>query len=313
MKKRIRALAGALLSFAVCGGALAQQEIDEPALDPIFGQKRPEREPIEITNDDEFDDYDGRWRPLRGFVGVLTFLTPSSTDLSLGVGPVYQPDYFGSDDYEFEADPQVYVKFRNFVFFDNDGADLALFGFSGFSFGPSLRIVGDRREDENPILEGLGDVGATVELGGFAATTFRDRFSVRFKVRRGIATGHRGLIVDASSTALLFRYGRFSTSVTAQTSWIGDRYADTYFSVTPTQSAASGLNVFDADRGFRDIGGSLNAYINVGKRWSLNPYFTYNYIFDGIAETPIIADFGDRHQYTVGFHIQRQFEFSMLK
>ena len=243
----------------------------------------------------------------------MTLLTPASTDLSVGVGPVYQPDYFGSDDFEIEADPQVYVKFRNFVFFDNDGADFALFGLSGFSFGPSIRIVGDRDESENPALQGLGDVGATVELGGFAATTFMDRFSVRFKVRRGVATGHRGLIVDASSTALLFRYGRVSTSLTAQTSWIGNQYADTFFSVTPQQSLASGLNEFDANRGFRDIGGSLNAFINVGKRWSLNPYITYNYIFDGIAETPIIADFGDRHQYTVGFHIQRQFELSMFR
>jgi outer membrane scaffolding protein for murein synthesis (MipA/OmpV family) len=251
---------------------------------------------------------DTRWHPLRDFVGVLTFLAPSNTDLSLGVGPVYRPDYFGSDDYELEPDPEVYIKFRNFVFLDNDGADFALFGFSGFSFGPSVRLVGDRDEDDNPALAGLGDVDHTLEVGGFAATKFVDRFLFRFKIRKGVAGGHDGLIVDAAGTALLFRYGRVSTSFSGNASWIGNRYADTYFSVSPTQSAASGMPVYDAPRGMRDIGGSFNAYVNVGKRWSINPYVSYRYIFDDFAATPFIALEGDRNQYVAGFHLMREFE-----
>jgi len=303
--------AGLAAAALAAAPAMAQQNIDEPRLSPFFGNPQPDREnrQDEPINDDEYDDQG--WNPLRGFVGVLTFLTPESTDLSLGLGPVYKPDYFGSNDYEWEVDPQVYIKFRNFVFLDDDGADIALFGFSRFSFGPSIRIVGDREESENPALVGLGDVGTTVELGGFAATTFLKRYSVRFKVRKGIATGHRGLIVDASSTALLFRYKRLSTSITAQTSWIGNNYADAYFSVTPAQSLASGLPVYDARRGFRDIGGSFNAYINVGKRWSVNPYISYRYIFDDIANTPIIAQEGNRNQYVAGFHLMREFELNI--
>ncbi len=306
-----------MASAAVCvavlsagSAALAQSEIDEPRLDPIFGERTPERERERerIRNDDEFDNEKG-WRPLRDFIGVFTFLTPETTDLSIGVGPVYRPDYFGSDDYEFRPDPEVYVKFRNFVFLDNDGADFALFGFSGFSFGPSFRVVGDRDEDDNIALAGLGDIDHTFEVGGFAATKFVDRFLFRAKVRKGVVGGHDGLIVDATGTALLFRVGRLSTSISGQAAWIGDRYADTYFSVTPAQAVASGLSEYDAGRGMRDVGGSFNAYINIGKRWSLNPYVSYRYIFDNIADTPIIDQFGDRNQYAVGFHLMRQFEF----
>ncbi len=310
MKTKIMAFAGAALAGTLfIDGAAAQQSIDEPYLDPIFGTKRPAPKQPEVINDEE---YAGEVQRARGLVGILTFLTPDTTDLSVGVGPVVQPDYFGSDDFELEADPQVYVKFRNFVFLDDDGADFALFGFSGFSFGPSLRIVGDRRENENPALVGLGDIGTTFELGGFAATTFADSVSFRFKVRRGVATGHRGLIVDASSTALLFRWGPVSTSVTGQTSWIGENYADAFFSVTPDQSLASGLAEYDAQRGFRDVGGSFNAYINVGKRWSINPYISYRYVLDEYAETPIIRDLGDRNQFVVGFHLMREFSFNMF-
>ncbi len=307
LSKLVKILAGSA-ALVAAGPAFAQQQIDEPKLDPIFGQKRADApdERERIKNDDEFD-YDKGWHPLRDFVGVLTFLAPSNTDLSIGVGPEYRPDYFGSDDYEWVADPEVYVKFRNFVFLDNDGADIALFGFSGFSFGPSLRVVNNRQEEDNIALTGLGDIDRTLEVGGFAATKFVDRFLVRFKVRKGIVGGHDGLIVDAAGTALLFRYGRLSTSVSAHAAWVGERYADTYFSVSPAQSLTSGLPVYDAPRGMRDIGGSFNAYINIGKRWSLNPYVRYSYIFDDFAAAPIIATYGDQNQYRAGFHLMREF------
>lgn len=310
MKKSILKLAAAagLASACLFSPALAQQQIDEPRLDPIFGEKgkssnddRPR-----VTNDDEFD-HDKKWHPLRDFVGVFTFLAPSNTDLSIGVGPEYRPDYFGSDDFEWRADPEVYVKFRNFVFLDNDGADIALVGFSGFSFGPSIRLVGDRDENDNPALAGLGDIDHTFEVGGFAATKFLDRFLFRAKIRKGVVGGHDGLSVDAAGTALLFRYGRISTSVSGNATWIGNRYADTYFSINPAQASASGYQVYDAGRGIRDVGGSFNAYINIMKRWSLNPYVSYRYIMPEFAETPFIELNGDQNQYVAGFHLMREF------
>lgn len=285
------------------------QQIDDPAIRPLlFGPPRSDQDPEEedawrITLGEE----DGN----AGFFGILTFLTPDATNLSLGIGPEYEPDYFGSDDYEFTADPQVFVKFRNFLFLDDDGASFGLLGFSSFRFGPTLRIRGRRDQDDNPALFGLGDVGTTFEFGGFAATTFLDRFSINAKVRHGIKTGHRGTVVDGNFTALLFRAGPMSISTSAQATWIGDRFADAYFSVTPEQSARSQgvLEVYDADSGFRNVGGSVNVYINIGDRWSLNPYASYDYIFDDYAETPIIRDFGDRDQFRVGFHIMREFTF----
>ncbi len=296
-------------------GDASQQSIDEPRLDPLFGRGRPtpvdEIDTLEPLNDDEFDN-DRSWSPFRGFVGVLTFLAPETTNLSIGVGPEFKPDYFGSDDYEVEPDPQVFVKFRNFVFLDNDGADLALFGFSGFSFGPSIRVAGRRQENENVALNGLGDIGFTFEAGGFVATSFINRINLRGKIRKGVAGGHDGLIIDAQSTILLFRTRRFSASASGTATWIDDSYADTFFSVTAAQSAASGLDQFDADAGIRDIGASLNGYINIGKRWSLNPFVQYTRITNDIAETPIISQFGSRDQVRIGFHLQREFQFEMF-
>lgn len=302
----------AFLTPAVTTPAAAQNQADEPRLDPIFG-KRPAAPVEEIgpMNDDEYDEPRG-WDPFGGFVGAITLLVPETTNLSVGVGPAYQPDYFGSDDYQFVADPQVFIRVRNFLFLDDDGADLALVGFSGFAIGPSIRLIGDRDERENPALQGLGDIDMAFEAGGFIATTFLDRVLVRAKARKGIAGGHRGLIIDGAGTVMLFTTRRFSAAFSGQVAWIDDEYADTYFSVDNAQSIASGLPMYDAGAGFRDVGGSVNGYINLGKKWSLNPYVRYRRIFRGISDTPIIDQFGSRDQYIVGFHIMREFKFNMF-
>lgn len=349
---------GAALSLAIWfagGQALAQQNIDEPNLSPMFfgeteeerrekieKEREERREAIRISQQQSEDGQsidEPRLRPLlfgpardrddadpnkalvslgerdenRSFFSGVTALIPAETDLSIGVGPVYEPDYFGSDDYEFNADPQVYVKFRNFVLLDDDGADIALLGFSRFRVGPTLRIRGRRDQDENPALRGLGDVGTTFEFGGFVATTFADRFAAKAKIRHGLKTGHRGTVIDGTLTALVFRTDAFSMSTAAQMTWVGNRFADAFFTVTPEQSIASGgvLAPFEADAGFRNVGASVTGYINIAKRWSINPYATYNYIFDGFADTPIIDQFGDRNQFQIGFHIQREFNFRM--
>ncbi|WP_428408849.1 MipA/OmpV family protein [Hyphococcus sp.] len=289
----------------------AEQERDANALDDpktrplIFGDGPEGEDPVagRITLGEKDDN--------RNFFGALNFLIPDETNLSLGIGPIYRPDYFGSDDYEFGADPQVYVKFRNFVFLDDDGVDFGIVGFSRFRAGPSIKIRGRRDQDENPALDGLGDVGTTFEMGGFVATTFLDRFAFKAKARHAIKTGHHGTVVDGYLTALLFRAGPVSLAASGQATWVDDDFADAYFSITPEQSAATGgrLDPYDVDSGFRDVGGSVNAYINIGDRWSLNPYASYQYIFRDYAESPIIADYGDRNQFTFGFHIMREFTF----
>ncbi len=284
------------------------QYIDEPRLDPLLFGPEYEDPEADVTGTRIVSPDDSE---RRGFFSALNFLVPDETNLSLGVGPVYKPDYFGSNDYEFDADPQVYVKVRNFLFLDDDGADIALFGFSRFRIGPSLKIRGRRDQDDNPALQGLGDVGTTFEFGGFVSTTFLDRFSAKARVRHGLKTGHRGTVIDGTLTTLIFRTDALSLATAGQARWVGERYADAYFSVTPEQSAASMgvLPVYDANAGFESVGGSVTAYINIADRWSLNPYAEYRYIFDGFADTPIIDQFGDRNQIVIGFHLMREFSF----
>ena len=285
------------------------QTLDEPRVSPlIFGPSYDDKVDVTGTRVSTGED-DGNV----GFFGSFSLLIPDETNLSVGVGPVYEPDYYGSDDYEFNVDPQIYIKFRNFVFLDDDGVDLALFGFSRFRVGPTIKIRGRRDQDDNPALQGLGDVGTTFEFGGFVATTFLDRFATKVKVRHGLKTGHRGTVIDGALTALAFRTKPVSLAVSGRATWVGNRYAEAFYEVSAEQSARSGgrLAVFNADAGFERVGVNATAYINIRERWSLNPYASYDLILDDFANTPIIDEFGNRNQLTVGFHLMREFDLRM--
>ena len=74
-------------------------------------------------------------------------------------------------------------------------------------------------------------------------------------------------------------------------------------------NSLANLPVYNASAGLRDVGGSVNAYINVLDKWSVNPYASYTYIFDEFAASPIIDQFGSRNQFKVGIHFMREFRF----
>ena len=249
------------------------------------------------------------WRNYSGFQSALTLLVPDTTQALVGVGPQIEPDYFGSDNYRVDEDPQAYIRIRDFTFFDDDGAEFAVLGFKRFRLGPTLRVQGKREPDDNPALIGLDRIGKTFEFGGFGATSFRDRYTIKIKYRHAIKTGHRGGIVDAQGSMLLFQRGPVSTSLGATGTWIGNNYADAFFDISEAEAARSGLPRYAVGSGFRDVSGIFNAFVRVGSKWALNPYFQYHYILPDYAASPIVQDFGSRHQYVAGVHLMREFRF----
>lgn len=249
---------------------------------------------------------DRRWRPFEGFTALAEVLVPERTQLLFGVGPQFQPDYFGSNNYEVRADPQVYIRVNNLIFSPETGAEFGVFGVNNIRFGPTLKIVGNRNTNDNPSLAGLDPVGRTVELGGFGAMDIRDRYTIKIRYRHALAMGHRGARINGEASMLLYQRGRISTSLSATTTWMGNNFADAYFSVSEAEAARSVFPAFHAESGFRDLGGSLNGFIRLGERWALHPYAFYSYVLPSAADSPIVSQTGSRHQYTVGLHFMRE-------
>lgn len=257
----------------------------------------------------ESDPHAGHWHRFGGFTAMTDLLVPETTQLLFGVGPQFQPNYFGSNNYEVRPDPQVYIRVNNFIFSNETGAEFGIFGVNNIRFGPTLKIVGNRNERDNPELAGLNPVGRTVEFGGFGAMDIRDRYTIKIRYRHALASGHRGSRISGEGSMLLYQRGRISTSLSATTTWMGNDYAEAYFGVSAEEARRSRFPEFRAESGFRDLGGSLNGFIRLGDHWALHPYAYYSYILPAAARSPIIELTGSRHQYVAGIHFMRELTF----
>src|SRR5690606_36465143 len=123
--------------------------------------------------------------------------------------------------------------------------------------GPVLKYRHRRDQDDNRALQGLGNVDAAGEAGGFVHYDLRP-FSAGAEVRQGFG-GHEGVVGDffLAWSGLLGERTRISAgpSVTLASS----DFTESYFSINSAQAARSGYSPYNADGTYVSYG--LNATV----------------------------------------------------
>lgn len=187
--------------------------------------------------------------------------------ITLGAGAGYGPSYEGSDDYIVFPAAAVQGSVRGIdinaraaglaLDFINDGDDARI----SYSLGPVVKVRTDRTSRiEDPVVSLLGELSTAVELGVAAGVTLNrpltgyDTLTANVDVSYDVAGAHGGTIVYPSLTYLtpVSRGAAVVLSIGAE--HVSRDYADYYYSVTPAGSLASGLPVFQADGGWKNIG-----------------------------------------------------------
>jgi outer membrane scaffolding protein for murein synthesis (MipA/OmpV family) len=140
------------------------------------------------------------------------------------VAPVVSPAWQGSKDYVLSIYPDLRINYGD-VFFASipDGVGINAIDAGGWRSGPVAKVRFGRDEDGRGLpfaitggsdaLMGLGDVGATVEVGAFIEKRFgsRQQWRGRVEARRGFG-GHEGTVGDLS-LSYQTRSGRTAVNV----------------------------------------------------------------------------------------------------
>ena len=238
-------------------------------------------------------------------------------NLTLGVGAAYVPSYEGSRHYEVTPAVVAIGKVDGFSFVTR-GTSLSLNLVRGgqkapvsFAFGPIVHLRLDRSSRiEDPVVASLGKIKKAVEVGGYAGISFNhlldpyDSLTFRASVRHDV-TGIHGSTVWAPAIDYLTPVSiRTIVSLSVEAEHVGDRYARTYFSITPAQSLRSGLPVYDARGGWKDWRASLLVgQVLTGdlRRPRLSAFLGLSYARElgNFARAPIVAIRGSRNQYLV--------------
>lgn len=233
-------------------------------------------------------------------------------DIRLGAGAQFQPEYEGADDYEVKPLPFLMVNYRDIVFLRGTTLGANAFTWQGpresdkLQVGPLVRYQFGRDEDDSDDLRGMGDVDASVELGGFITysigawstglTLFQDASDSHDGFTAKVNVGHR----HSFGPKLRLRSELYTT-------WADDSYTETFFGVTAVQSARSGMRQYRPEGGIKDVGLQLDLDYSLTENWGLTGRLGYKRLVGDAADSPLVKDRGSADQFTTGLFLSYRF------
>ena len=229
----------------------------------------------------------------------------------LGAGAIYAPDYEGSKDYEVLPFPYLSVGYKDIAYLRGPEIGVNIIRIKPaedmkISLGPIARYRRDRSEKRNRALVGLGKVDAAIEVGGAA------RFDVgpawlELSVAKDVAGGHDGVVGTATGGADFDLSDDLSLSLSATTSWADDKYMRSYFGVTPTQAARSGLPVYSAGKGIKDAGANIGLHYRLTDHWMIAATGGYKRLLNDAKDAPLVQLRGSPDQWQGGVFVAYRF------
>ena len=234
----------------------------------------------------------------------LPAASPSSGSWIVTIGADIRstPRYVGSDD--FVVVPIPYFDMRHAgspeaFHSPHDSPSIALYDNGVFAAGPVASLIFPRRHAFNPAL----DVSATYQLGAYFDYWAMPWLRGRVEALQGFG-GSTGLTANFSvdavlplSAALTWSGGPRARAVTAATE-------GPYFSVTPVQSSASGLSVFNAGGGWQSVGAGTQLKYRFNRVWAFYGFVEYDKLIGATASSPIVTEAGgSSKQWTTGIGV----------
>lgn len=232
---------------------------------------------------------------------------------NVGAIAFYGSEYLGSADEELTILPFLDVDdYKGFDFFGTTLSYRALetgtgegLGKWSLRVGPSLTYMPGRDSSDSDTLDGLDDVDGSLLAGGYIRTTLGP-VGFRLDAGQDVINGSDGFSAIASVGTSL-PLGKLSFRPSASAYYGDGNFNESFFGITPEQSAASGLAVNDVGSGIYSYSVNLVGYYPVTDKWRVNFVGSYRWFTEEADDSPIItaADGSDNGLF-VGLGITRQ-------
>lgn len=172
-----------------------------------------------------------------------------------------------------------------------------------FNAGPVLRFRFGRDDDiDNARLARLDAIDDAFEAGGFISAVSRDNmkrgdnFEVALSLTQDVAGGHDGMIGELSANYMVPLSRDFRLGLSADLTYQDDDYTDAYFSISPMESARTGLQSYNAQGGLNSAGLGVQGIYSFNQRWGLFTMLQYDRLLADAADNPIVEQEGSPNQ-----------------
>ncbi len=118
-----------------------------------------------------------------------------------------------------------------------------------------LRLTADfgRSESRSRYLQGMGNVNAAAEVGGFLNFSLNRELVLTSSLRYGAGVDRNGLLLDVGAVYATEVAPRWRLGLGAATTYANASYQQSYFGVTARQALTSGYAAYAPGAGLRDL------------------------------------------------------------
>jgi outer membrane protein len=238
----------------------------------------------------------------------LTIPIDTGTPNFIGLGVGVYPDYIGSDDYSVGVAPVARVSLGGERFAQLFATDLKvnLINHRNWRLGPELLYRFGRTDVDDPIVDKMDEIDGSLDLGLYGGYTWIDAQESRKRAGFDVWGLWDVSGVHEGATAGIRVFGMYpvaqpvTLAAGAATAWGSDNYTDTYFSVSSPDSIRSGLPVFSASSGMRDVRGWLLGMFHLSRNWHLAGGVVFSRLLGDASDSPIVSQRGSDNQWVFG-------------
>jgi outer membrane scaffolding protein for murein synthesis (MipA/OmpV family) len=233
------------------------------------------------------------WQYGSGILLEQYFEQPQIPTWRIRFGPAltFQPRYDGADSYHVLAGPSIDIRYKD-EYFLSTGEGLGM----NFLTGPNWRVgismsydLGRRSADDLDHLHGLENINAAPSIHLLSEYVISKSFPLvlRADLRRSIG-GDRGVVGDLGAYMPMPGSSRTFHWFAGPTVTIADsQYMNSWFGVTPGESARSGLRTYNASAGVKSVGFGISATWMINKHWFVNGNTAIEQLVGSAANSPI--------------------------
>lgn len=215
-----------------------------------------------------------------------------------GPTEVYRPEYEGSEHYEIKTGAILNIRHRSGLFLST-GEGLGYDFYRSRNIRASIAIGYDLgRNDKFDGIRHMGGVNAAPLFKISLDYVFRPRFAshevpviLSLNIRHAVGgykgtSGDVGLYIPIAGS----REARYAVFFGGTVTFDGDKAVDTYFGVTPKQSAETGYPVYNPGQGIRAAGAGISAAWFFSKHMMLTTNVGAKTLVGDAEGSPIVKD-----------------------
>ena len=159
------------------------------------------------------------------------------------------------------------------------------------------------RSDRPGLRLNAGRDDSTMEVNAFGEL-FIDEWSIIGRVGQDLSEEGGGFVADLGLRWASQLTDSFRVEVGSGVSWASGSYLDRFFGVGPRESASSGLRLYDATPGLKDVSISGSVSYSLTDSWTIGGLVGAQRLLGAAASSPLVKD---ESEFFGGFSLDYRF------